>query len=507
MNYEIGKVSYRLQKNVIYDVIQGIPQLQRSYPLKTIRLHSAWVKVFQSFKTGGYVELGKIVSILQNSLADKIEFFLNGLVRNGFLEQQGTSAVSKYPLVSIIIPVRNRPEDIKACLESLGQLNYPQEKLEIIVVDDASSDHTLEVIKEFPVQVIGLKKHKQASYCRNLAASRAKGEILAFIDSDCLAGPQWLLELTPSFKDQSIGAVGGFVDGFYEKSGLDRYEKIKSSLNMGAWPKRSKKSDPFFYLPSCNLLVRHERFISLGGFKEKLVVGEDVDLCWRLRKKGLEIEYQPKGRIYHKHRNSIKAFCKRRFDYGTSEPMLHREHGEKIKRLYLPLLPVALWSCFFLSVLLTSLPLLFLGSTVALFDVQKKYLMVKKNTIRINYIQVVVSTFRGYLAFAYHICAFVSRYYLFICFLLFPFISQVSIVIISMHLLAAITEYFFKTKSGINFFIFVFYFSLEQISYQTGVWWGCFLNRCFKPVNPNIIYINFSGDISEQKYVENFLAG
>jgi mycofactocin glycosyltransferase len=504
MNYKTKKPSYRLRKNVTYSAIKDTPQLQLSYPLKATRLNSAWDNVFQIFKTGDYIELEKIASILNYSLTDEVEFFLNGLVRNGFLEQRGTSAVSEYPLVSVIIPVRNRPKDIKGCLESLAQLNYPQEKLEIIVVDDASTDHTVKVIEAFPVQLIALKKHKQASYCRNIAASRAKGEILAFIDSDCLAGPQWLLELTPSFKDQSIGAVGGFVDGFYEKSGLDRYEKIKSSLNMGVWPKRSKRSDPFFYLPSCNLLVRRERFISLGGFKEKLVVGEDVDLCWRLRKKGLEIEYQPKGKIYHKHRNSIKAFCKRRFDYGTSEPMLHREHGEKIKRLYLPLLPVAVWSCIILSILLSSLSFLLLGSVIALLDAQQKYMRVKKNAISINYLQVAVSAFRGYLAFSYHICAFVSRYYLFICFFLFPFISQVSIVIIGMHLLAAITEHFFKTKSGVNLFIFIYYFSLEQISYQVGVWWGCIAHGCFKPVNPNIIYIKFSGDISEQKYAETF---
>ncbi len=499
MNAETEKVKYRLRKNVTYEIIQGIPHLQLSYPLKTICLHSAWNKVFQSLKTDEYVELEKVVSKHHHSFSDKIEFFFNDLVRKGFLRQKGTSSILNYPLVSIIIPVRNRPKDIKACLESLAQLRYPQERLEIIVVDDSSSDNTVGIIKEFPVQVIALKKHKQASYCRNLAASRAKGEILAFIDSDCLADPQWLLELIPSFKDQSIGAVGGFVDGYYDKSGLDCYEKVKSSLNMGAWPKRSKKSDPFFYMPSCNLLVRREQFISIGGFKEKLVVGEDVDLCWRLREKGLEIEYQPKGKIYHKHRNSIKAFCKRRFDYGTSEPMLHREHGEKIKRLYLPLLPVALWSCFFLSVLLTSFSFLFFCSAIALFDVQKKYLMVKKNTIRINYIQVVVSTLRGYLAFFYHICSFVSRYYLLASLFLFPIFLQISIVIIGMHLLAAMTEYFLKKKPGINIFIFIFYFSLEQISYQAGVWWGCLIYGCFKPINPDIISIKFSGDISEAR--------
>ena len=133
MNYKTKKPSYRLRKNVTYSAIKDTPQLQLSYPLKATRLNSAWDNVFQIFKTGDYIELEKIASILNYSLTDEVEFFLNGLVRNGFLEQRGTSAVSEYPLVSVIIPVRNRPKDIKGCLESLAQLNYPQEKLEIIV--------------------------------------------------------------------------------------------------------------------------------------------------------------------------------------------------------------------------------------------------------------------------------------------------------------------------------------------------------------------------------------
>lgn len=120
----------------------------------------------------------------------------------------------------MIVPVRNRPEDIQACLDSLTVLDYPAEKLEIIVVDDASEDNTPEVVEQYPdVRLLRMTRHRQASLCRNRAAEIARGEILAFIDSDCLADPAWLKELVPAFLDPSLGALGGLVDAAWEEKG------------------------------------------------------------------------------------------------------------------------------------------------------------------------------------------------------------------------------------------------------------------------------------------------
>ncbi len=116
----------------------------------------------------------------------------------------------------MIIPVRNRPREIEDCLFSLGKLDYPESKIEIIVVDDASTDHTPQVASEFPVRLISLRDNRQAPYCRNLAAKNAIGEILAFIDSDCLADPFWLKELISAFKDARVAAVGGRVASWFQ---------------------------------------------------------------------------------------------------------------------------------------------------------------------------------------------------------------------------------------------------------------------------------------------------
>lgn len=481
----LNKLAYRLRKNVAVHKTQGILQLVLSYPLKTIRIHPHWRSLFRQLSAQSFLPFDAIQSIAGSQNPEELEFFLDDLVRKGFLERRGVSGISDHLFVSIIIPVRNRADDIEGCLRSLGKLDYPDEKLEIIVVDDASTDQTPDVIDRYPVRLIRLKHHKQASYCRNLAARHARGDILAFIDSDCTADAAWLRELVPAFKDAQLGACGGVVDSYFNENGLDRYEKVKSSLSVSSWFRRSQKNDPFFYLPACNLLARRRLFLEQRGFKEGLDVGEDVDLCWRMRKSGYQIEYRPEGRVYHKHRNRMFSFCRRRFEYGTSEPLLNKLHPEKIKEICLPPLTSLFWVCIFLSIIPGYRLLLAVSAGVLIADVIKKLSKIKRSVIPVKLSSLLLSVTRSYLAFFLHIAAFISRYYLFPAFVILPLSVQVSTVILMLHLVSGTVEYAIK-KPHLNLLSFLFYFSLEQLSYQLGVWWGCIKNVCFRPLIPKI---------------------
>lgn len=483
---ELNTLAYRLRIKVSVHERDGNVQLVLSYPLKAIRIHPCWSNLFRHLLDRNFNSFDTICSITGNQNHDELEFFLNDLVRKGFLERKGVSALSHYPFVSVIIPVRNRPDDIAACLRSLRELDYPEDKLEIIVVDDASIDQTPDVVSRFPVRLLRLQQHRQAPYCRNLAARQARGELLAFIDSDCLADSAWLRELVPAFKDKTLGAVGGIVDSYSHENGLDRYEKVKSSLRISSHFRRSEHNDPFFYLPSCNLLVRRDLFLQLGGFNEELVVGEDVDLCWRMRKRGDHIEYWPLGRVDHKHRNKLIAFCRRRFDYGTSEPLLNRLHPEKIKQMVCPPLSAVFWAGIMLSLILNYLPLLGVSGAAVIADGAKKLFHIRRKGLPIKTSLLLLSVLRGYPTLLHHICSFVSRYYLFLSLIILPVTPAASAVILILHLLAGTVDYVI-TNPQLNPISFLFYFTLEQLSYQLGVWWGCFKTGCFRPVNPIVV--------------------
>jgi hypothetical protein len=281
-----------------------------------------------------------------------------------------------------------------------------------------------------------------------------------------------------------LGAVGGRVDAYYDEGGLDRYEKVKSSLIMGTWPKRSQQDNPFFYVPSCNLLVRRKLFISLDGFDETLVVGEDVDLCYRISNRGYQLEYRTMGTIYHKHRNQLIPFCKRRFDYGTSEPLLQKIHPDKVKNMVFPLSKSAFWLLVLLTMITGRVGPLVLGGLIVAADALRA--IVRHRHLPIDLWSVCGSLVRGYPAFLYHCCSFVSRYYLVFSLVIAIIWPMGGIVIIAMHLVAGTIEFLMK-KPNLNPLAFFMYFTLEQLSYQLGVWCGCIKYRCLMPVNPRIV--------------------
>jgi len=476
---------YRLRAQATFVEKEQSLYLILSYPLKCIRLNRSWSQVFQTMASHDFFSLDEILSLLDHVDTGSTEFFLDELVRKGFMEHRGIAHLTTYPFVSIIIPVYNRPHDLAACLQSLVGQNYPPERFEILVVDDASTDHTAAVAAAFPVRLLELRRNRKAPYCRNLAARQASGEILAFTDSDCLADRLWLRELVPAFTHPKTGAVGGLVDSYYETRPLDRYEKVHSSLNMGYWPRRSNRNNPFFYVPSCNLLVRREAFQRVGGFREELIVGEDVDLCWRIGKQGYDIEYRPVGKVYHRHRNRLMAFCQRRFDYGTSEPKLQRLHPEKSKQLVFTSGAVLFWSVLLLGITFKSWALAALCPVPVFADVAIKASAIHRRKIPVGFTSLLLAVVRSYLAGLYQCCAFVSRYYLLWAVVITPFLPLIAAIITGMHLLTGMVGFLLK-RPKLNPVIFLFYFSLEQLSYQSGVWWECLKTFSFKAVRPAI---------------------
>jgi mycofactocin system glycosyltransferase len=484
-------LSFRLRPSARYHCLpDGKRALVLRYPLRAAFIHDFWHPVLAFLGQNVWVPMDRITAAVTHIPPQQIELFLNSLVRRGYVAQEGYPLIDEadYPTVSVIIPVRNRHKEITACLHSLARLDYPGEKLEIIVVDDASEDATAEAVARFPeVHLLRMQQHRQASFCRNRAAQAAQGDILAFIDSDCLADPTWLKELVPAFRDTSLGALGGWVDAVFEEKGLDRYEKVKSALKIGAYFKRSEQAERFFYVPSCNFLVRKEAFLSLGGFRETLHVGEDVDLCWRLQDAGHILEYRPMGRVSHKHRNRLAAFCSRRFDYGTSEPELQQLHAGRVKTLYLPWTESLFWLIVVLSMTLkTGLPL-FMAAGLLLVDGIKKHAKLKTRHLPVTRRQVYTAIIRGYLAFVHHCCSFISRYYLVVVPLVLLLSPLTAAVIFGMHLSAGIVEYTVK-KPRLNPLLFLLFFTLEQASYQSGVWWACICRVNFNPVLPRIIH-------------------
>ena len=115
---------------------------------------------------------------------------------------------------TMVIPTYNRVFQLSNCLVSLAQLNYPKDRYEVIVVDDQSKETPEPLITAFCNQMditLIVQPHRGPAAARNAGSGKAKGDYIAFIDDDCIASPDWLLELAKAFATDPEQALGGLV--------------------------------------------------------------------------------------------------------------------------------------------------------------------------------------------------------------------------------------------------------------------------------------------------------
>ncbi|MFH1646547.1 MAG: mycofactocin biosynthesis glycosyltransferase MftF [Chloroflexota bacterium] len=399
------------------------------------------------------------------------------LVARGYLKLERLAEPGDYPKVSIIIPVRDQPEDLAECLKSLEALDYPKEQIEIIVVDDGSEKEVAQMVSP-DIRVIRQAVSQGPAAGRNTGAEAAGGEILAFLDADCIAGKDWLKEIVPFFRTATVGAAGGYVDGYYKESFLDRYEAVASSLNLGKRLLIEGRTGSSFYVPTANLLVTREAFNAAGCFKVGMHVGEDVDFCWRMRDLGYSLLYVPFGRVAHKHRNRLGKMLKRRGDYGTSEAALYGTHREKRKTFLASVYTGLSFLAATLAVLLLNPYPLALVLLLFGLDLWQKTATLKKYKAAIPFGKLAAAAFRSYLSLFYFAFFHLVRYYLILIFalgfLLHPLWLFGGLAIVY----TSIVDFTVK-KPQLNYPAFLFFYLLEHLAYQVGVFRGCLKQRYF----------------------------
>jgi mycofactocin system glycosyltransferase len=448
-------------------------------PLRALKINEPLYARLQALQGGQEIPAAGKSGEAEGAL---VRTLLN-LVSRGYLQIEERPSLTKYPLVSAIIPVKDQPADLEECLSSLGKLDYPAECLEVIVVDDGSSEKVSLPAGGQEAKLLRLEESQGPAAARNLGARNAQGSVLAFLDADCVADADWLKELLPFLEIQGMGGAGGYVASYFRSTQLDRYEAVASSLNMGQRLLFQNEATANFYVPTCNFLVRRQVFDLMGGFKAALEVGEDVDFCWRMRTKGYNLLYLPFGAVAHKHRNQLGKMLRRRFAYGTSEAVLGRLHPEKKKRF-----PRAVWAGLAFLSLLTAIlilnpvplgviPLLLVGDVIA------KDIALRRSGLNPGAVKILLSSLRSFFSLANFASFHLVRYYL----------SLLLLVGIAWHplwifcgfalTLSSTVDYFVK-KPCLSYPCYLYFFALESLAYQWGVFFGCLRQRSFRSYVP-----------------------
>jgi len=274
----------------------------------------------------------------------------------------------KNPKISVIIPTHNSQEIIERCIHSITTQTYPRENFEIIVVDDGSKDETIHIAKKAGTNEIILTEPCFQGKARNIGARSAKGEILAFIDSDCAAKENWLQTIDKEFKNNM--AIGGPVVNGNIHSLVAWAEYL---MEFCGWDEYKKRSIVPF-VPGCNQVCTKDAFFRAGEFSETRL-SEDVLFGYSLQKAGVQLLFVPELQVLHFCRTKLNRYLANmkilgRYSTRTSKqvPTIYRKITTN--RIYIPLVFVvklgartirAIRAKKFLKFLLT-FPLIILGT-------------------------------------------------------------------------------------------------------------------------------------------------
>jgi glycosyltransferase involved in cell wall biosynthesis len=225
------------------------------------------------------------------------------------------------PFVSIVVPARNCERTIGECLTSLLALDYPGDRVEILAVDNASTDGTRQIIERYRVRCLH-EPRRGPSAARNRGIQASVGDIVAFTDADCVATPTWLRELAKHFEREEIWGVAGEVAADKPHTPAQRYVAMRRP-RLQETVLRLKR--PF--AGTGNIAFRRETFQTISCFDPMLPSGEDKDFVWRFSGAGLKLAYNPRALVLHRHRDTASKLFVQFVGWGRGLALVHRKHG------------------------------------------------------------------------------------------------------------------------------------------------------------------------------------
>lgn len=234
---------------------------------------------------------------------------------------------------SFIIPVYNRPQEVKELLDSLLHQDYKKD-FEVIIVEDGSTKTCEEVVNEVSADLkiqYFFKENTGAGLSRNYGMERASGNYFIVLDSDVLLPENYLSNVDDALANTFTDAFGGPDASHSSFNALQKAISYSMTSFLTTGGIRGKQHGVGkFQLRSFNLGVSKQAFEATNGFAE-LAYGEDIDLTFRLWNLGFKTQLIATAFVYHKRRNTISQFYHQTFNFGTARPLLNRKYPKTSK--------------------------------------------------------------------------------------------------------------------------------------------------------------------------------
>jgi glycosyltransferase involved in cell wall biosynthesis len=232
--------------------------------------------------------------------------------------------------ISIVIPTRDRPSALDACLAALAEQTIPSERFEVVVVDDGGAAELGAVVDRHRDSLrisLTRRAHAGPAAARNAGSQVARGKVLAFTDDDCLPDPDWLAAIATAVERSPGSIVGGRTENALVSN---RCSEASQSVIAYMYADGLRRTGELPFVTSNNLALDNELFNTLGGFDASFpeAAAEDRDLSARCTSTGGSLVYEPAALVRHAHPLDPRSLLQQYVAYGRGARLLSRSRRE-----------------------------------------------------------------------------------------------------------------------------------------------------------------------------------
>lgn len=232
------------------------------------------------------------------------------------------------PFVSVVIPALNCAMEVADCVAALRRQDYPADRFEILIIDNGSTDDTLERIRASGVRALR-RPERGRSRALNEGLRHANGEIICTTDISCRPEPGWISTIVESFQDPAVGCVAGEIKMLPgPDNAAIRYQERSGYMSpMSALQRQQLPFMPF--ADGANASFRRSVFDQIGGFEENFIKGADVEICYRLfLLTRYQILFNYNVVVWEPGEPDLKALLKQRFRIGIGWNLMRMKYPQ-----------------------------------------------------------------------------------------------------------------------------------------------------------------------------------
>jgi len=314
-------------------VIDGGRVLIGGSPLRIMRLTAGGAEVVAALSAGEPVGPSAARQRLARRLLDA-----------GLAQPRPSAAPFAIGDVTIVVPTHGEPPALE---QTLVALRVDAPTVRIIVVDDASPASESEALAataaRHGAELVVRPANGGPGAARNTGLALVTTPVVAFVDRDVEPQPGWLEPLLAHLADPHVALVAPRVRATPGSASLAQFERERSPLDLGSAEARVVAGSRVSYVPSTSIVARRDVLAALGGFDERLQVGEDVDLVWRLNELGHDVRYEPSSVVHHPTRTTLAQWARQRYGYGESAALLDERHPGSVPPISMSGWTLAAW--------------------------------------------------------------------------------------------------------------------------------------------------------------------